>query len=222
MYPGGKNGNGTYQEIISQMPPHETYIELFLGSGAIINNKKPAKFNVGVEINQEVIDRFIYDRGVTLYCKDVFKFIKEKNFWFYNPNTLVYIDPPYPISSRKQQERLYDYELTDQQHLDLLQSIKTFTCMVAISTYENEMYKEHLKDWRLHKFESITHNGNATEFLYTNYAEPKKLHDYSHLGKDFTDRQRIKRKIEREISKLKKLPALERNAILEGISNLVT
>ena len=31
-YPGGKNGAGIYQRIINHMPPHETYIEAFLGS----------------------------------------------------------------------------------------------------------------------------------------------------------------------------------------------
>jgi site-specific DNA-adenine methylase len=35
-YPGGKNSDGTYQFIINHIPPHETYIEGFLGSGAII------------------------------------------------------------------------------------------------------------------------------------------------------------------------------------------
>ena len=41
-YPGGKNGAGVYQAIINQMPPHQTYIEGFLGSGAVLRMKKPA------------------------------------------------------------------------------------------------------------------------------------------------------------------------------------
>jgi hypothetical protein len=33
-YPGGKNGLGVYQAIINRMPPHQVYIEPFLGLGA--------------------------------------------------------------------------------------------------------------------------------------------------------------------------------------------
>ena len=39
-YPGGKNGAGIYQRIINHMPPHKTYIEAFLGSGAVLRNKR--------------------------------------------------------------------------------------------------------------------------------------------------------------------------------------
>jgi hypothetical protein len=41
-YPGGKNGTGTFQKIINQMPPHDVYIEAFLGSGAVMRLKRPA------------------------------------------------------------------------------------------------------------------------------------------------------------------------------------
>jgi site-specific DNA-adenine methylase len=41
-YPGGKNGSGVYQQIINQIPPHEIYVEPFLGGGAILRMKKPA------------------------------------------------------------------------------------------------------------------------------------------------------------------------------------
>ncbi|MGJ8626091.1 MAG: hypothetical protein ACSHXB_03935 [Sulfitobacter sp.] len=39
-YPGGKNGGGAYQRIINHMPPHRFYIEPFLGSGAVLRNKR--------------------------------------------------------------------------------------------------------------------------------------------------------------------------------------
>jgi len=58
----------------------------------------------------------------------------------------------------------------------------------------------------------------ATEYIWYNYPTPEKLHDYSFLGNDFTDRQRIKRKIARWSNKLKNLPALERNAIIDSIT----
>ena len=44
-YPGGKNGAGEYQRIINHMPPHKTYIEAFLGSGAVMRHKRLAQRN---------------------------------------------------------------------------------------------------------------------------------------------------------------------------------
>lgn len=49
-YPGGKNGAGVYQTIINLMPPHETYIEPFLGGGAIMRLKRPAPLNIGTDL----------------------------------------------------------------------------------------------------------------------------------------------------------------------------
>jgi DNA adenine methylase len=54
-YPGGKNAAGVYHTIINQMPPHRIYIEPFLGSGAILRNKRPADgMSYGIEPDQEV------------------------------------------------------------------------------------------------------------------------------------------------------------------------
>ena len=55
-YPGGKNGAGIYERIINHMPPHETYIEDLLGSGAVLRNKRPAKRNVGIDRSVEALD----------------------------------------------------------------------------------------------------------------------------------------------------------------------
>lgn len=66
MYYGGKNGEGVMQAIINQIPPHRIYIEPFLGSGAIIKNKKPALRNVGIEIDKETIDTFHSASGTQL------------------------------------------------------------------------------------------------------------------------------------------------------------
>jgi len=52
-YPGGKGG--VYHKLINLMPPHEIYIETHLGGGAIMRNKYPAKRNIGIEIDSQVI-----------------------------------------------------------------------------------------------------------------------------------------------------------------------
>ena len=48
-YPGGKGL--LYQKFINLMPLHEVYIETHLGGGAIMRNKRPARRNIGIDID---------------------------------------------------------------------------------------------------------------------------------------------------------------------------
>ena len=57
-YPGGKNGAGVYQKIISLMPPHDVYIEPFLGGGAVMRLKRPASLNIGCDLSVSAIAAF--------------------------------------------------------------------------------------------------------------------------------------------------------------------
>ena len=50
-----------------------------------------------------------------------------------------------------------------------------------------------------------------------NYPEPFELHDYSYLGDNFRERERIKRKKDRWVLRLEQMPTLERFAILSII-----
>ncbi|MEL4287149.1 hypothetical protein AAEI02_19675 [Shewanella xiamenensis] len=59
-YLGGKNGSGVYQAIINLLPPHDTYIEGFLGTGAVMKRKAPALRNIGLDLNKACIDGFGY------------------------------------------------------------------------------------------------------------------------------------------------------------------
>ena len=42
------------------MPPHEVYIEPFLGSGAILRMKRPALVNIGIDRDAEAIAQWRY------------------------------------------------------------------------------------------------------------------------------------------------------------------
>ncbi|WP_149241492.1 DNA adenine methylase [Dyadobacter sp. 32] len=222
-YFGGKNGSGVYQQIINVIRPHHVYMELFAGSGAVFQNKKPSATNI---IND--IDPMVYERwkassidNIVLLNTDAIRFLESYEF---NPDLkyCIYLDPPYPLSSRRSSIDVYNYEISDHQHIQLLNVVKQLESManidIIVSTYKNEMYAEHLKDWQLLTFQAKTRVGLATEYLYMNYRNDEGiLHDYGFLGNTFTDRQRIKRKIEREIQKLKNLDPHERNAIIFSI-----
>jgi hypothetical protein len=57
-YPGGKNGAGVYQRIINLMPPHQTYVEPFLGGGAVMRLKRPAALNIGLDLSSSAVETF--------------------------------------------------------------------------------------------------------------------------------------------------------------------
>jgi hypothetical protein len=105
--------------------------------------------------------------------------------------------------------------MSDDDHLDLLAVLKSLPCMVMISGYWSELYERELQDWRSISYQTMTRGGfPATEWLWMNYPEPFELHDYSFLGENFRERERIKRKKARWTERLKSMPALERFAIL--------
>lgn len=62
-YPGGKNGSGVYQTIINRMPPHDVYVEPFLGGGAILRLKRSARLNIGVDLDPDPLARFADNAG---------------------------------------------------------------------------------------------------------------------------------------------------------------
>ena len=58
-YFGGKSGAGVFQTLINLMPPHEVYIEPFLGGGAVMRLKRPAPLNLGIELDPGAIAAFV-------------------------------------------------------------------------------------------------------------------------------------------------------------------
>ena len=249
-YPGGKNH--TFRNFINLMPPHQIYIELFLGSGAVMAEKRPARLNIGIDrdldalaIAEKRIDGIDYASAVGKAIeKNGYRVqngiatagIDENdcmapNFQFINTNAIdwlddyqftgnefLYADPPYVLSSRSQQVRIYEYEMTNDDHINLLTKLKLVDTMVMISGYWSELYADMLTGWHVSTFEAMTRGGKmATEHIWTNFPPPSQLHDYRYLGDGFTDRQRIKRKAARWVNRFQNLPRLERAAIVEQL-----
>ena len=75
-----------------------------------------------------------------------------------------------------------------------------------------------LADWTSTTFQAVTRSGRiATEWLWFNFPEPIALHDYRFLGRNFRERERIKRKKLRWVNRLKVMPTLERRALLAAL-----
>ena len=285
-YPGGKAGAGVYQTIINLMPPHDVYIEPFLGGGAVMRLKRPARLNIGVDLvgsarlampdplaaggeessfhlpggiasnggpatlktamsaetggngdrrspiaengerrrrgsagaamvdplaaGGEAVPRFEFVEG------DGIAFLKS---YRYTGRELVYCDPPYLHSTRSSHFR-YEFEMSDVDHRRLLRVAMALPCRVMISGYRSEMYSRTLGGWNLETFQAMTRGGPAEECLWFNFERPVELHDYRYLGRGFRERERIKRKKQRWMERLVRMPRLERCAILAAASTI--
>jgi len=213
-FPGGKGG--MYQRLINLMPAHDVYIETHLGGGAVMRKKRPANCNIGIEADPRVIQRWRVHKQLDfeLIHNDAIKYLKEYEF---TGKEFIYCDPPYLRETRKKIRPLYKYEYTYEQHLNLLEAIKSLPCKIMISGYVSKLYSELLKNWHTHSFQAKCHQGVSTEWLWMNYSPPVELHDYSYLGDNFRERERIKNKSKRWIAKLKSMPVLERQALLSAM-----
>ena len=244
-YPGGKNGPGVYQKIINHMPPHETYIEPFLGGGAVMRLKRPAQMNIGMDLSEASIAEFsgigrvgglnvIHEPGAgsaafrngevssfRFECRDGLEFLdRASSDPKIGAGTLIYCDPPYLMSTRKGR-KLYDHEMPDVDHRCLLRCCRDLAAsgvMVMISGYWSEMYAGILADWNVIQFEAMTRGGwTATEWLWFSFPPPVELHDYRYLGENFRERERIKRKKQRWTARLARMPVLERQALFAAL-----
>lgn len=129
------------------------------------------------------------------------------------PQWFVYCDPPYLLKTRSS-GRIYRFEMTEAQHVELLAVIKRLPCPVAISGYYSSLYSEALQDWRHISFDSMTRGRRmGREYVWMNYPEPVALHDYTYLGQNKRQRERIARKVRTWAAGLARLPRLERQAI---------
>lgn len=228
-YFGGKAQDGVYQTIINQIPIHDRYIETFLGGGAIMLKKRPAKVNVAIEKNLQAVKAFLYMQPGKLQVLNIcgIEYLRSligESAFMVPPKTFIYCDPPYPLSTRGKTR--YKFDFTEKQHIDLLLILRQLTFdpenafKIAISTYPNTRYSEILHDWRLLEFNSTDRSGTVrTEHLYMNYPKPVFLHDDQYLGDNANNRQDIKRRIDRTKKRLLNWEPKERIKLMKQLLN---
>ena len=231
---GGKGAAGVAHHIISQIPYHETYIEGFLGLGRIMQLKKPALYNIGIEIDPKRVavweaasypTKDITSQNLAILQSD---FLKLNFAKFNKKSTYLFLDPTYPKDSIKGDLK-YDFWLTDAQHVRLLKRIRGFNCMVGITTYDNPIYQDLLGDWRKIQFPSQTRKGRAIETMYMNYPEPSplELHDPTwqecerHQAKNHPDKWRgyvaLERRHNNFVRKLKEMNDTEKSLLFHAL-----
>lgn len=89
-------------------------------------------------------------------------------------DSFFYLDPPY-LPETRVTKKAYEYEMTYEQHEDLLKTIVCCKSKVLISGYKSELYQDYLKNWKF-TYRDIANHASQTktktrkiECLWRNY-----------------------------------------------------
>jgi len=236
-----------WQRIISQMPPHDLYCEPFVGGGAVFLHKRPAAVSVLVDADPAAVRRLaslalggggcpgigpgthhlggggapagLVASGaagpeVHLLVGDGISYLESRRW---APGDLVYCDPPYPVALRRQHRRMYRCDLDAADHDRLVGVVQRLPCRVLVSGYEGEPYASGLSTWRVVRYRTRHHRGTVEECLWANYPEPVELHDWRYWGRDYRQREKVRRLVSRWVARWSRLPVPVRQAVLERI-----
>ena len=117
-------------------------------------------------------------QGVEIYRANALDVLRE---WRNESDALLYLDPPYVPDSRKS-ARDYQYEMTFEQHEEMLELCAGARAYIAISGYDSELYlsalskfKVEMKDVSISSAVGVngvsgeSNRAARTEILWTNY-----------------------------------------------------
>ncbi len=194
------------------MPPHDIYVESHLGGGAVMRNKLPARRQVGIDIDQRVIEKWnsYPAQPCELFCCDSVEYLENTPI---EDATLVYSDPPYVRSTRKR-DRVYAHDYSDEDHERLIACLLRLPCLVMVSGYPSDLYETLLSGWTRRTFTAKTHVEVREEAVWMNFEPPSQLHDCSFLGNGFRQREVIKRRTDRLHSRIQRLSRMEQHSLL--------
>lgn len=84
-----------------------------------------------------------------------------------SPQSLIYVDPPYPLSTRTSAQK-YPCEMSDSDHDSLLDALCSVKGRVVISGYDHPLYRDRLSGWvRAEHAARVSNSGSLrTEVLW--------------------------------------------------------
>ena len=109
-------------------------------------------------------------RDVLVLNRDALEVIADYD----RPDALIYCDPPYPAGTRTAPD-MYDHEMTDEGHKQLLDVITRVKSRVIVSSNPNAMYDDALTGWSRHAIDLANHSAGGRakqrrqEVLWWNY-----------------------------------------------------
>ena len=93
---------------------------------------------------------------------------------FNYPNVLIYADPPYVLSTRS--GKTYKHEMSDADHVHLLEALLRHRGPVVLSGYDNPLYTEHLAGWGREQIAATASHGQPrVEMIWMNFEMQLRL-----------------------------------------------
>ena len=85
-------------------------------------------------------------QGVCIEKRDYHEVLLQHD----SPQTLHFLDPPYVHTTRNMARgnAAYEYEMTDQDHIDMVDFVEQLKGMVIICGYDSPLYESILKSWK--------------------------------------------------------------------------
>lgn len=133
-------------------------------------NEQVSAWLNAVEGLPEVHERL---RRVVILNRDALDVIRQQD----GKNTLFYLDPPYLHETRSTTNEYGDFEMTEEQHRELLTTLVSIEGKFLLSAYPSQLYKEFelLYGWKKQEF-TLPNNASSgkkkplmTECVYMNY-----------------------------------------------------
>lgn len=109
-------------------------------------------------------------REVQIECAPAVEVITRFNA----PDVLIYCDPPYILSTRRGKQ--YRCEMSDDDHLQLLDVLKRHKGPALVSGYRSPMYDSELADWHRETVETTDQlSQKKTEVLWMNFEPMRQI-----------------------------------------------
>ena len=115
-------------------------------------------------------------RRVVIFSEPANAIIRQQD----GDDTFFYLDPPY-LKSTRTAKTVYDFEMSEEHHRELLEVVLSCEGKVMISAYQSELYDDLLCDWNYHdiaidnKQSAKASKPKMIERVYMNYAPEKWL-----------------------------------------------
>ncbi len=184
------------------------YIGPFPGGGAIMRRRPPARRSIGVDPDRRAVDGFRCGYPVELHQGCALRFPGTFPFQGREP---VYRDPPYVLSTRRGPRR-HRFDCTDDDHVAPAGILRSLPCRVMVSGHPSALCDAHLDGWRPPEVQASSQACAVTGKLWPDFG-PDRPHWHTCAGRNFTDRQRIRRSAASRARRYRAMPPAGRLAV---------
>lgn len=120
---------------------------------------------------ERIIEAAARLKEVQIECRPALDVIRRFDF----ENVLIYADPPYLLETRYGKQ--YRKEMSEKDHIELLETLTGSKAKVILSGYESSLYDKMLDGWQKTYINSITQNPKkkGREVIYMNFVPEKQM-----------------------------------------------